>query len=474
MGPASCASRGRRDGTLDGTWAAGEALRDAGPGQRAPSAPPAGRPRLPFAAHAPGRRPRQRYPPTRSRPTPVHGRRAPACTHLAVPTSTTGCCVHLRRTRAALPWTTLAVVALLASVVPVASSAQSLDDAREERAEVQARLDAAADRLDALETRAADLEAERDELTAEADELAAEVDELSAGIESRVIELFKRGTSRDPLTMLLSSDDSLEAIARAEAMQFVVAADVVEAERLQAARVRLDAVQERVVDREEALAEALAAQEQLTAELTDDLERAQELEARLEAEERARREEEERRRRAAAERRAAEERAAEEAQASDDDGSGGSDGGSSSGGGSTESSPAPTGSGGMACPVDNPRSFSDTWGAPRSGGRAHRGTDILAPYGTPVRAITSGTWSIQSPGPSAGLWAILRGDDGNQYWYMHLQSHTVANGSRVSAGQQTGTNGDTGNATGTPHVHFELHPGGGSATNPYPLLRSVC
>lgn len=94
--------------------------------------------------------------------------------------------------------------------------------------------------------------------------------------------------------------------------------------------------------------------------------------------------------------------------------------------------------------------------------------------GTPVIAIVDGTWSVQSPGPSAGLWAILRGRDGNQYWYMHLQSHTVGNGASVSAGQQVGTNGDTGNARGTPHVHFELHPGGGSAVNPYPTLSSIC
>jgi peptidoglycan LD-endopeptidase LytH len=128
----------------------------------------------------------------------------------------------------------------------------------------------------------------------------------------------------------------------------------------------------------------------------------------------------------------------------------------------------------MACPIDQPRSFTDTWGDARSGGRSHRGTDILSPMGTPIRAITSGVWDIRPPGRSAGLWAILRGDDGNQYWYMHLQSHTVSDGARVSAGQQTGTNGDTGNARGTPHLHFELHPGGGSAVNPYSLLRRVC
>lgn len=98
----------------------------------------------------------------------------------------------------------------------------------------------------------------------------------------------------------------------------------------------------------------------------------------------------------------------------------------------------------------------------------------MGPRGIPVRAITSGTWQIQRTGGSAGLWAILRGDNGDHYWYMHLDSHTVSSG-RVSAGQQVGTNGATGNATpGAEHVHFELHPGGGGAVNPYSLLRSVC
>lgn len=99
----------------------------------------------------------------------------------------------------------------------------------------------------------------------------------------------------------------------------------------------------------------------------------------------------------------------------------------------------------------------------------------MGPLGTPVRAITTGTWQVQSPGASAGLWAILRGDNGDHYWYLHLQSHSVANGARVSAGQQVGTNGSTGNAVaGAEHIHFELHRSGTSAVNPYPLLRSVC
>jgi peptidoglycan LD-endopeptidase LytH len=129
----------------------------------------------------------------------------------------------------------------------------------------------------------------------------------------------------------------------------------------------------------------------------------------------------------------------------------------------------------MACPLDQPRHFTDTWGAPRSGGRSHRGTDIMGPHSIPVRAIVSGTWRIMPYGASAGYWGILHGDDGNHYWYLHLESHTVGNGARVSAGQQIARNGATGNAPpNMPHIHFELHPGGGSAINPYSTLRRAC
>ena len=156
--------------------------------------------------------------------------------------------------------------------------------------------------------------------------------------------------------------------------------------------------------------------------------------------------------------------------------SGSSSGSSSSSSGSSGSSSGGTSSSGAtACPLDQPRHFTDTWGAPRSGGRSHRGTDIMGPHGIPVRAIVSGTWRIMPYGASAGYWGILHGDDGNHYWYLHLQSHTVSNGARVSAGQQIARNGATGNAPpNTPHIHFELHPGGGSAVNPYATLRRAC
>ena len=139
----------------------------------------------------------------------------------------------------------------------------------------------------------------------------------------------------------------------------------------------------------------------------------------------------------------------------------------------TASAPAPPRpTGGMTCPVGGATSFIDSWGAPRSG-HTHQGVDMMGAYGTPLVAITSGTITLSDYGDSAGYWQILSGDDGHQYWYMHNQTNIV-NGGRVSVGQQIATVGDTGNAAGTPHLHFEYHPGGGAAINPYPLVASLC
>ena len=128
--------------------------------------------------------------------------------------------------------------------------------------------------------------------------------------------------------------------------------------------------------------------------------------------------------------------------------------------------------GGMFCPVGGPTSFVDSWGAPRSG-HTHQGVDMMGSYGTPLIAIVSGTVTYAAYDGSGGNMIFISGDDGNAYWYMHNQENYVSGG-RVTAGQTIGTLGDTGNAAGTPHLHFEYHPGGGSAVNPYPLVASIC
>ncbi|MGH2809127.1 MAG: murein hydrolase activator EnvC family protein [Actinomycetota bacterium] len=130
-------------------------------------------------------------------------------------------------------------------------------------------------------------------------------------------------------------------------------------------------------------------------------------------------------------------------------------------------------SGNMTCPVAGPVSFVDSWGAARSG-HTHQGVDMMADYGTPVVAIVSGTITYAAYDGSGGNMLFLSGTDGNSYYYMHNQENFVGEGASVQVGQQIASVGDTGNAAGTPHLHFEFHPGGGSAINPYPLVSSLC
>ena len=134
---------------------------------------------------------------------------------------------------------------------------------------------------------------------------------------------------------------------------------------------------------------------------------------------------------------------------------------------------APRLSGRYACPVGPQHAFRNTWGAPRSGGRRHKGTDIMAPYGAPAYAVTDGRVTRTSWSTNGGLGVYLRGNDGHEYYYAHMSSAVVRSGS-VRVGQLIARVGDSGNARGTPHIHFELHQGGGSAVNPYFFLSRLC
>jgi murein DD-endopeptidase MepM/ murein hydrolase activator NlpD len=124
----------------------------------------------------------------------------------------------------------------------------------------------------------------------------------------------------------------------------------------------------------------------------------------------------------------------------------------------------------IVCPMPG-SAYGDSWGAPRSGGRRHEGVDMLAPTGTPIFAVVSGSVRF-SQNRLGGNAVSLVGDNGNRYYYAHL-SRYEGSSRRVTQGELIGYNGDTGNATGVPHLHFEVHPGGGLAVNPTPSVRAA-
>ena len=127
---------------------------------------------------------------------------------------------------------------------------------------------------------------------------------------------------------------------------------------------------------------------------------------------------------------------------------------------------------GIVCPVRGALSFLDSWGAPRHQG-AHQGVDLMAARNTPNVAVVAGSVTFKAGGTS-GNGAYLTGDDGNLYYYFHLDSHEGA-ARRVAQGEVLGYVGNTGDARYTAtHTHFEIHPGRGAAVNPYPSVRAVC
>ncbi|MEU5719528.1 peptidoglycan DD-metalloendopeptidase family protein [Streptomyces sp. NPDC020403] len=99
----------------------------------------------------------------------------------------------------------------------------------------------------------------------------------------------------------------------------------------------------------------------------------------------------------------------------------------------------------------------------------HTGIDFPVSYGTPVMAATDGT--VRTQWNSAyGNMAIVTAADGTETWYCHLSSTKIRSG-QVKAGDVIAYSGNSGNSTG-PHLHFEVRPGGGSAIDPMPWLRS--
>ncbi len=99
----------------------------------------------------------------------------------------------------------------------------------------------------------------------------------------------------------------------------------------------------------------------------------------------------------------------------------------------------------------------------------HTGLDFAAPTGTPIVAVANGTITETGWAGAYGNRTIETLSDGTELYYAHQSAIIVHTGDTVSAGQQIGNIGSTGNTTG-PHLHLEVRPGGGDPVDPYTAL----
>lgn len=357
------------------------------------------------------------------------------------------------------------------------------------------------------------LQVEQERLARETAELEAQLGGLRSGVENLALQRFISGDAG--AGSLFSGVEGPTNQIEADVLSRIAANTTTSSiDEFEAAQADLDKKQAELARKQEQTEQAAATLEAMRVKALEDVEtytqlkqeriKDAQIKAALEAQEAARRKRE-------AEQRAADEAAAkaaadaaasqaaaaaarQPAAAASSGNAGGSSGGSSggsggdsgSGGGSGDGGgaaapapapapprpPAPAFVDGIACPVAGPTAFGDTWGAARSGGRSHQGVDMMGTRGTPIVAVVGGSVQFRQ-NSLGGNAAWVSGDNGNKYYYAHLDAFE-GDSRGVAQGEVIGYLGDTGNARGTPHLHFEVHPGGGAAVNPTPTVRAAC
>jgi len=336
--------------------------------------------------------------------------------------------------------------------------------AASERAGALTDLEEAVAAYEAINAEFAELTFRIGQLRSLMDSYSKQADELQQRVRNRAVEAYMHGDRGDG-GFLFSTDSIEQAVVAQEILAQAVEGEVKSLDSLLAARAEMERLEteldensERVVDLRFEAEVVAARMNELFADAETQLAEANVLLASTEADLA-----EQRRREAEARRRREEERLRQEALAR------------------AEAGPAAgiplSLTPGFICPVDGMSRFINSWGFPRSGGRKHKGTDLMAPQGTNLVAVANGTvrFGFNSLG---GNTAWVNADYGVGFFYAHLDAFApgLRNGDRVTIGQVLGTVGDTGNAApGAYHLHFGVAVGGGgSNVNPYPSLRAVC
>jgi murein DD-endopeptidase MepM/ murein hydrolase activator NlpD len=260
------------------------------------------------------------------------------------------------------------------------------------------------------------------------DELETETRVVEEASSHRVVELYKRGGTDPTLPSLLSSPTSDQALARAQVLNVVRNGDRAAIEELTASRTAVDAQREQVQRLQQTYERALGERQEVVDELEDvraTYERkvgsCNDKLVELEQQEKIA-EEDEQQLAAALE---------ETAQA--------------------VNAPSQVSSGGWAWPADGPvtSGFGHRWG------RLHAGIDIGAPTGAPIVAAKDGVVSYAGVMGGYGNIIVIDHGGGMTTRYAHQSRLGAGVGQSVSAGEQVGYIGSTGNSTG-PHLHFEV------------------
>lgn len=336
---------------------------------------------------------------------------------------------------------------LAAVIVPaIPAGATPLDDAKAKVAAAQRAADAAGQRYEAAVTKYEGLGVQIEKLQAQIKADRARAAELRAHARERAVAAYEGRNTLDG-EGFLSGGDPLDQVRREKLLERTKAREDREAAELKTLTHDLEdqrAALQRKRDAEKtALARAQAQQQQVESQLSAAQQALNQLEAYLRKIESAQK---------------AQADAAAVARSASNRAGGG-------GGGATNSS-------GMICPIRGPVTFVDSWGAPRHQG-PHQGVDLMSPRGTPNVATVSGSVRFKS-GSTSGNGAYLSGDNGTLYYYFHLD-HWEGGPRHVAQGEVIGYTGNTGDASGgATHTHFEVHPGGGAAVNPYPYVRPIC
>jgi murein DD-endopeptidase MepM/ murein hydrolase activator NlpD len=388
-------------------------------------------------------------------------------------------------------WILFGLITLMVAALPAPSALAARDDplaaAQARITAAQAAADRAAVEYDAAQAHAAQLADDVDRANAKIDSLKRKKARLAEIARGRAIRAYKGGTG-DALDALLGSGkDALESARRAELLNRANARGDQAMDRLQATTDDLGERQKhlrtQLSEQKKTVAELESHQEELQQALSNATTAANQLRAELDRQRRAA----EYVQLVAQARAAARARAAAAApkvtksvvaaprasSSSSNDGGGSGDGstrsGTTGGGGGQI-----IGSGSWICPVQGPVSFTDTYGAPRGGGRTHKGVDMFTPFGTPIVAVMGGSVSFQGD-PAGGNAAYLQANDGNTYYYAHLSQY-VGGARSVVGGEVIGLAGNTGTSGAPPHLHFEIRIGGpnGSRINPYPTVAAHC